>query len=174
MSPATVPVDDLLQDFLKNRMHLAVVLDEYGAFEGVVTIEDALEEIVGEIMDESDELEEEGITFFNEHRSKVMGTVHVDLVNERLGVHLPESDEFDTVGGFVISQLGHIPKPGESVEYGDVAVHGRRSHCPQADQCAGGNVRRHRNACGRELSRRAVPSPMTARGPRAVLRRSAI
>ncbi len=114
--PRTMPSDDLLQDFLKNRSHLAIVLDEYGALEGVVTIEDVLEEIVGEIMDETDDFDAEEITFYNEHRSKVKASVHIDTVNERLGLTLPESDDYDTVGGFVVHRLCRVPRQGESIE----------------------------------------------------------
>jgi len=114
--PSTIPLDDLLQEFLDNRMHLAVVVDEYGAVEGVVTIEDVLEEIVGEIVDESDREVEDDIHQLSETKSEVLGTVHLDIINERLGMDLPESDDFDTIAGFLISRLGRIPKDGESVE----------------------------------------------------------
>ena len=116
--PSTIPLDDLLQEFLDNRMHLAVVVDEYGAVEGVVTIEDVLEEIVGEIVDESesDRERKEDILQLTETKSEVLGTVHLDTINERLGMNLPESDDFDTIAGFVINRLGRIPKGGESVE----------------------------------------------------------
>ena len=116
-------MDDLLQDFRENRKHLAIVVDEYEAVEGVVTIEDVLEEIVGEIVDESDKQEEdEGIRQLSETQWEAHGSVHVDTINERLGLNLPESDDFDTIGGFVTSRLGRFPKTGESVECDGVRI----------------------------------------------------
>jgi len=113
--PTTKPLNELLQDFLHTRNHLAVVVDEYQSVAGVVTIEDVLEEIVGEIVDESDKDEEALIRFMDESHAEVLGIAHVDEVNERLGLELPEPDEYDTIAGFVIHELGHIPKVGEAV-----------------------------------------------------------
>jgi len=120
--PAKIPLDDLLQDFLDNRKHLAIVVDEYGAVEGVVTIEDVLEEIVGEIIDESDDELEEEISQLDETKSEIMGVAHLDVINECLAVDLPESDDYDTIAGFVINRLGHIPKPGEFVDHNGIRV----------------------------------------------------
>ncbi|MBC8873852.1 MAG: HlyC/CorC family transporter [Planctomycetes bacterium] len=120
--PSTIPQDDLLQDFLENRKHLAIVVDEYGAVEGVVTIEDVLEEIVGEIVDESDDELEEEITQLDEAKSEVLGVTHLDTINECLAVDLPESDDYYTIAGFLVSRLGHIPKRGESVEHNGVRI----------------------------------------------------
>lgn len=122
MIPSTIPLDDLLQDFLQNRKHLAIVVDEYGAVEGVVTIEDVLEEIVGEIIDESDDDLEKEITQLDETKSEVLGVTHLDVINERLAVDLPESDDYDTIAGFVVSRLGHIPKRGEFVDHNGIRV----------------------------------------------------
>ena len=120
--PSTIPLDDLLQDFRENRKHLAIVVDEYAAVEGVVTIEDVLEEIVGEIVDESDKEEDEAIRQLYESKWEILGSVHIDTINERLELNLPESDDFETIGGFVISRLGHIPKKGESVKCDSVRI----------------------------------------------------
>jgi CBS domain containing-hemolysin-like protein len=120
--PSTIPLDDLLQDFRENRQHLAIVVDEYEAVEGVVTIEDVLEEIVGEIIDESDEEVDEGIRELSETKFEVLGSVHLDTLNERLSLNLPESDDFDTIAGFVISRLGRIPERGQVVEYEGVHI----------------------------------------------------
>lgn len=120
--PSTVPLDDLLQDFLENRKHLAIVVDEYDAVEGVVTIEDVLEEIVGEIVDEYDTDAEEEIKLTGEKQADVLGTVHLDTVNEELGLELPHVDDVDTVAGFVLAQLGRIPKKGVSVRHGDSCI----------------------------------------------------
>jgi len=120
--PSTIPLDDLLQDFLENRKHLAVVVDEYEAVEGVVTIEDVLEEIVGEIIDESDDDLEEEIDQLDETCSEVLGVTHLDAINESLALDLPESEDYDTIAGFVITSLGHIPKQGEFVDHNGIRV----------------------------------------------------
>lgn len=113
--PTTKPLDAMLQEFQQTRNHLAVVVDEYRSVAGVVTIEDVLEEIVGEIEDESDKQTDQQFEQLDESTAVVLGTVHIDSVNERMGLELPEPDEYDTVAGLMISQLGRIPKPGDSV-----------------------------------------------------------
>jgi CBS domain containing-hemolysin-like protein len=117
--PETKPLDDLLREFLRTRNHLAIVRDEYQTMVGVVTIEDVLEEIVGEIADEWDEETADEILQISEAVAEATGRVRIDELNERLGIELPESDEFDTIAGFVIARLGHIPKPGEKVSAGN-------------------------------------------------------
>jgi len=116
--PGSKPVRKLLADFQRSEVHMAVVVDEYGGTEGLVTIEDVLEEIVGEIRDEHEpEGEEEpALVSIDEHRAEVDGRYHIDDLNERLGLALPEDDDFDTIGGFVLAQLGHVPSDGESFE----------------------------------------------------------
>mgnify|MGYP002526840642 FL=1 len=113
--PTTRPLNALLQDFLQTRNHLAVVVDEYQSIAGVVTIEDVLEEIVGEIVDESDKDEEDVIRIVGDNKAEVLGIAHVDDVNEQLGLELPEPEEYDTIAGFMIHELGRIPKAGETI-----------------------------------------------------------
>lgn len=120
--PKTKPVDDLLQEFLNTRSHLAIVKDEYDSVAGVVTIEDVLEEIVGEIIDESDQEAEQEITRLNGTTAEVLGRTHLDELNDQLGCELPESDDFDTVAGLILVRLGHIPQVGESIEEGNVRI----------------------------------------------------
>lgn len=120
--PETKPVDVLLQEFQRTRNHMAVVLDEYGGVAGLVTLEDALEEIVGEIADEYDKVLADGIKELDEHTAEALGRVHIDEINERLGIELPEDDDYDTIGGFVFSELGHVPAPGEEVVWQNVRV----------------------------------------------------
>jgi CBS domain containing-hemolysin-like protein len=128
--PETKPVATLLQEFQntkpaadeettqRTKGHLAIVLDEYGGVSGIVTLEDILEEIVGEILDEHDpmvetvDIREIAIDTF-----EVLGKVRVDELNETLHLNLPEDEDYDTVAGFIFSTLGHVPKIGESVEY---------------------------------------------------------
>ena len=116
--PETKPIDVLLQEFQRHRQHMAVVLDEYGGVSGLVTMEDVLEEIVGEITDEYDPDLVEGIRPIGDRGAfEVLGNVHVDEINERLGLDLPEEGEFDTIGGFVFSELGHVPIVGEELTW---------------------------------------------------------
>ncbi len=116
--PVDRSVDSLLREFLHSRSHMAIVLDEFQQTAGVVTIEDALEEIVGEIVDESDEEEETRFEIVDDSTVIVSGRVMVDDLNDRLHWDLPESDDYETVAGLVLSHLGEIPEPGASFEIG--------------------------------------------------------
>jgi len=120
--PESKALDDLLQEFLHTRNHMAIVIDEYHAVAGVVTIEDVLEEIVGEIIDESDPEEEKPIAVLEDGAAEVYGRVHLDDINEELGLNIPEPDDYDTIAGFVISQLGRIPAKGDFVYFDDVKI----------------------------------------------------
>lgn len=120
--PKTMRLDELLREFLKTRNHLAIVVDEYGAVEGVITIEDVLEEIVGEIIDESDEDEDAEVVQFDAYAAEASGRTHVADLNELFGLSLHEGDDYDSVGGLVISHLGRIPAPGESVQVEGVCL----------------------------------------------------
>ena len=113
--PTTKPLNEMLQEFQQTRNHLAIVVDEYRSVAGVVTIEDVLEEIVGEIEDESDKQPDEQLERVDEATAVALGAIHIDSVNEQMGLDLPEPDDFDTLAGLVISQLGRIPKTGDSV-----------------------------------------------------------
>jgi putative hemolysin len=119
--PETKPVRELLTDFQKSEVHMAIVIDEYGGTEGLVTIEDVLEEIVGEIRDEHEPAgdEEPALVTIDETHAEVDGRYHIDDLNEQLGLRLPEDDDFDTIGGFVLAQLGHVPSAGETFESHD-------------------------------------------------------
>jgi CBS domain containing-hemolysin-like protein len=127
--PEQKKVPELLREMQAQRIHIAIVVDEYGGTAGLVTIEDLLEEIVGEIVDEYDR-EEELIEQIDENRLRVDARVPIDEVNEALGVQLPE-DEWDTVGGLVFGLTGRVPRPGERLRYDSVEfvterVSGRR------------------------------------------------
>lgn len=113
--PETKPIDVLLQEFQRSRHHMAIVLDEYGGVSGLVTMEDVLEEIVGEISDEYDKDLVDGIRQVGDGVVEAIGNVHMDEINERLGLDLPEDAEYDTIGGFIFSELGHVPLVGEEV-----------------------------------------------------------
>jgi CBS domain containing-hemolysin-like protein len=117
MVPETKPLDELLAEFQRTSNHLAIVVDEYGSVEGLVTLEDLLEEIVGEIGDEFD-LPDAGVRRLGRGRVRIGGSFPIDDFNERFGKHLPE-DDYHTVGGFVFGELGRVPKVGDSVSYED-------------------------------------------------------
>ena len=114
--PESMSVQKLLREFQRGRTHLAVVTDEFGGVSGVVTIEDALEEIVGEIADEHDEAFADGVRMLSATACEAAAPVRVAAVNERLGVRLPEEADFDTIGGFVFHQFGRIPEVGERID----------------------------------------------------------
>ncbi len=117
--PETKALDELLRKFQKTRNHMAVVLDEYGGVSGLVTIEDVLEEIVGEIVDEYDAELVEEIQKIDDRTWEAVGRTHIDEINERMGLELPENGDFDTIGGFVFSELGRIPLPDELLVWQD-------------------------------------------------------
>lgn len=119
--PETKPVDQLLEEMRRAKIHLAIVMDEYGGTAGLVTIEDILEEIVGDIQDEYDSEEQLPIQHQEDGSILVDGKVDLDEVNELLNVDLPTED-FDTLGGFVVGLLGRAPKPGEEVTYGKLRM----------------------------------------------------
>jgi magnesium and cobalt exporter, CNNM family len=113
--PETKDLAALLADFRRTKQHIAVVVDEYGAFEGIVTLEDVLEEIVGEIEDEYD-LPDESIEQVDERTVRVDGTFPIDDFNEQFGVELPGAD-YHTVAGFVFGRLGRAPEEGDEVDH---------------------------------------------------------
>ncbi|GAB6100258.1 hemolysin family protein [Halanaerocella petrolearia] len=118
--PETKKIDNLLSELKKEKIHMAIILDEYGGTAGLVTIEDILEEIVGDIQDEYDE-EEKLIKMVNEQELLVDGRVDIDEINETLGIDLPEED-YETISGFVLSMLGYVPKDGERLEFEDLTI----------------------------------------------------
>jgi putative hemolysin len=114
--PDTKPVNALLSELRSHGVHLAVVVDEFGGTDGVVTMEDLLEEIVGEIRDEYDEASEAEPEFEATPEGDVLidGSASIGEVNARFGLALPEED-FDTVGGYVFGALGRLPAVGDAV-----------------------------------------------------------
>lgn len=115
--PESKPLRALLHEFQAQKLHIAVVLDEYGGTAGIVTLEDILEELVGEIADEYEETPEESIIRLDEHVFELDARTYVDDLNDAFDLDLPEDEDYDTVGGFVFTQLGYIPKAGEVFEY---------------------------------------------------------
>jgi len=117
--PESKNLNELLREFRSNRNHLAIVIDEFGNTAGLITIEDVLEEIVGEIEDEFDEAnaDESGIVSLADGSLRVAGNATIAAVNHAFNVALPE-DAFDTIGGLVAHELGHVPRRGEATWLG--------------------------------------------------------
>jgi CBS domain containing-hemolysin-like protein len=145
--PEQVRVADLLRNMQHEKFHMAVVVDEYGGVAGLVTLEDLLEEIVGEITDEYDP-DTPDVEHLDDGSMRVPGRLPIDDVNEILGVELPD-DEWDTVGGLMFNLLGHVPNPGESVT------------------CQGVVLRAEKVARNRIVSVLIQPPPTEAPGPAA-------
>ena len=120
--PESKGLNDLLREFRANRNHLAIVIDEFGRVAGLVTIEDVLEEIVGEIEDEFDIPEDEGDIFaLADNSYRVAGNASVEHVSEEFETTLQASDpdeHFDTIGGLIAHEVGHVPKRGEQIHLG--------------------------------------------------------
>jgi putative hemolysin len=112
---ADKPVGELLREFRKRKVHIALVLDEYGSLVGLATMEDLLEELFGEIRDEFDDDEEPGIARRGPNSFAVSGRVSVSAFNERLKLNIPPSEDEVTIAGVVIDRLGHVPQPGETL-----------------------------------------------------------
>jgi magnesium and cobalt transporter len=115
--PESKGLNDLLREFRGNRNHLAIVIDEFGRVAGLITIEDVLEQIVGEIEDEFDIPEDEGDIFgLADHTYRVSGDTPIERVAEAFGITFDDealSEDFDTIGGLVAHEMGHVPKKGE-------------------------------------------------------------
>jgi CBS domain containing-hemolysin-like protein len=124
--PESKPLNRLMREMQTEKFHLAVVLDEYGDVAGIVTLEDCLEELVGDIVDEFDR-EAHEVVHLSDGSYVVSGGMSIDDLNELLEIELPDED-WDTVGGFVFSTLGHVPDRGEAVEF-----HGWRFAAEQVD-----------------------------------------
>ena len=119
--PETKDLASLLAEFRAQNLHLAIVLDEYGAMEGIVTLEDLFEEIVGEIEDEFDVPGDE-IERLDDHTVRMSGTFTIDHFNEEMGTALPDED-YHTVAGFVFGLLGRAPEPGDEVDHEGILFH---------------------------------------------------
>lgn len=120
--PESKLVVELLRDFQREKVHLSIVLDEYGGTAGLVTIEDILEELVGEIADEYEAVEPATIRQIDAHTYEVDARMRIDELNSRLEIGLPHDRDFETIGGFVFSTLGKIPKAGETCAYANLGI----------------------------------------------------
>jgi putative hemolysin len=114
--PETKPVNSLLKEFRQGREHMAIVVDEYGDTTGLVTIEDIVEEITGEIFDEYD-IKKNTIVSVGDRRWEIDASEDLDKINDKLNADLPE-DEYDSLAGLIVGELGRLPKSGEMFDYG--------------------------------------------------------
>jgi len=118
--PESKNVDELLTEMRHERLHMVIVIDEFGTTEGLVTMEDLTEEIVGEILEGEEEVP---IEFVDDDTAIVKGEVNIEEVNEALSIDLPEGEEFETIAGFVFNRAGRLVEEGESIEYDGVQIH---------------------------------------------------
>ena len=117
--PESKNADELLEEMQDNRLQMVIVIDEFGTTEGIITLEDMVEEIVGDIL-EGDE--PEPIEFVEENVAYVQGEVNIDEVNEMLDIDLPEGEEFETLAGFVFNRAGRLVEEGEEIEFDGVRI----------------------------------------------------
>jgi len=116
--PESASVENALVQMREHAVHLAFVIDEFGNMEGIVSLEDLIEEIVGDIQDEYDVKEEEGITSLPEGGHQIMGAAAIKDINERLSLAIPESADYSTLAGFLLYEFGRIPHEKDSLEFG--------------------------------------------------------
>ena len=116
--PTSKKIDELLGELRRDKKHMAVAVDEYGGTAGVVTMEDILEEIVGEIQDEYDEEEETPFRWLDEHRLEIDASMDIADVNELVGGNLPDEDGYETLGGFLYHMFSAVPEPGAQTTHG--------------------------------------------------------
>jgi putative hemolysin len=133
--PEAKKVDELLDEMQARRIHMAIVIDEYGGVAGLVTLEDIVEEIVGEIRDEYDQLEESPYQKVGEDEMIFLGRVDLGDFNELMGTNLLK-DEAETIGGFMYNRIGRVPESGESIQVDDLEL--------TAEQVSGRRIRKIR------------------------------
>jgi putative hemolysin len=119
--PENKKLDTLLHQFKKTKNHMAIVVDEHGGVAGLITLEDALEEIVGEIADETDK-DEQHIVTLKQKAWYVLGKSDIDEVNEEIGMNIPDSPAYDTFSGYILDTIDKIPKEKEQISIGDYTV----------------------------------------------------
>jgi CBS domain containing-hemolysin-like protein len=119
--PENKKLDKLLHQFKIRKHHMAIVVDEHGGVSGLITLEDAIEEIVGEIRDETDK-EEPHIVKQKSNEWIVLGKSDIDEVNEILGMDIPDSKDYDTFSGYILNTIGRIPKEKENITIGTYII----------------------------------------------------
>jgi CBS domain containing-hemolysin-like protein len=168
--PESKPVDELLRDMQAQRIHIAIVVDEYGGFAGLVTIEDILEEIVGEIADEHDAFQRPPVEELSDGAMRVTARLPVEDLAQLFHVELPQDDDVETVGGLLARELGRVPIEGASAEVGGLrlvaeSTGGRRNRIdtllvcrvePETDE----ETEESRAPSGRGATRYEEPAPV--------------
>ena len=119
--PETMLIDQLLREFKKEKVHIAMVVDEHGGISGLITIEDVLEEIVGDIYDETDK-DDERVRVVDDSISYVKGETEIEEVNRVLSLNLSEEEDYETISGYILSQLRHIPEVGEELSLDNIIM----------------------------------------------------
>ena len=119
--PENKKLDRLLHQFKSRKLHMAIIVDEHGGVSGLITLEDALEEIVGEIRDETDK-EEPNIVQGKNKEWVVLGKTDIDAVNDEIGMEIPDTREYDTFSGYVLDNIGRIPKEKEEITIGTYVI----------------------------------------------------
>ncbi len=119
--PESKKINELLTEMRKRKVHISIVLDEYGGTAGIITIEDLLEEIVGDIQDEYD-LEPKQIEYLNEHELLLDARINIDELNEILPEPILDEENYETISGFILYQLGYLPKEGEKLEIDNFTI----------------------------------------------------
>ncbi len=120
--PETKSITEILQDFRSMKVHIALVLDEYGGIVGLVTIEDLIEEITGEIRDEFDTEEEEFIHKIDENKYEVDGMIDIETLDKELNIRLPESEDYESLGGLIVTELGRVAVVNDEIIIEDVKL----------------------------------------------------
>jgi len=120
--PESKLVRELLNEFQARKVHIAIVLDEYGGTAGLLTIEDILEELVGDIADEYEPEEPDELKRIDDNTVEVDARMRIDELNDELKIEVPEDEDYETIGGFVFSTLGHIPRVGEKCQHQNVGI----------------------------------------------------
>jgi CBS domain containing-hemolysin-like protein len=119
--PENKKLDSLLKQFKQRKQHMAIIVDEHGGVSGLITLEDALEEIVGEIVDETDTFEPH-IVKLKKDEWRVLGKSEIDEVNEKIPMQIPDSKEYDTFSGYILNQIGRIPREKEEIPLGNFLI----------------------------------------------------
>ncbi|MCD6578576.1 CBS domain-containing protein [bacterium] len=117
--PETAKLDELLKTVIEKKVQIMIILDEYGGTSGIITLEDIIEEIVGEIEDEYDKHTKE-IEKIEKNKYKIKSSIEIEVISEKLNIHLPKIEGIETIGGFILYYMEKIPKKGETMEYNNI------------------------------------------------------
>ncbi len=120
--PETKSIMEILEEFKRKKVHIAIALDEYGGTVGLLTIEDLIEEIVGEIQDEYDKEEDELIKAVGDEVYEIDAMIDIETLNKELDIDLPESEDYESLGGLVVTEMGKVADVGDSIQVGDIKI----------------------------------------------------